>query len=230
MRNNCTDNSKSCLIWINYYISTEIIGGPSLDVPFSRVKCAGTLQSSGSSSSVACLILERQGSWMMLEKQTIRHAPNASRACRLVLPPLPCILFQSLSLHFSFAILSTGRFECSCITFRFHVTEKSANKILNHDDKYVVEKSYAECIISCALIHCWRAYFVYLFKSYRNYSSCASDKTACWIIIGHRLLSSAFSVSSYVKPQTGLMNDLPKVSGISEIPGESCICTDGIRA
>lgn len=37
-------------------------------------------------------------------------------------------------------------------------------------------------------------------------------------------------ISSYVKPQTGLMNDLSKVPESGEIPGESCICTVGLRA
>jgi len=40
-----------------------------------------------------------------------------------------------------------------------------------------------------------------------------------YYIIGHRLLSSDSRVSSNVKPQTSLMNDLLKVSGFGRNPG-----------
>lgn len=79
----------------------------SLDVPFLRLKCTGTSQSSGYSSSVVRLILTgaKGRCWMMLEKQAIRHAPNTRRACKLVLFPPSCILFRRPFLHSSFVIL-----------------------------------------------------------------------------------------------------------------------------
>lgn len=66
-----------------------------------RVKCAGTLQSFW--LLVVCRLTgwrQRVGSWMMLEKQTIRHVTNTSQRKPSGYVPL------SLSLSFSFFSLS----------------------------------------------------------------------------------------------------------------------------
>lgn len=69
----------------------------------SRVKCAGTLQSFW--LLVVCRLTgwrQRVGSWMMLEKQTIRHVTNASQRPRKpsgYVSFSPSLFFILLSVH-----------------------------------------------------------------------------------------------------------------------------------
>lgn len=168
--------------------------------------------------------------WMMLEKQTIRHAPNASRACRLVSFSLSPVSYFSHSSSIPLSRFSTGRFKCLCTYYlprnrKILQLTRSWITMINALSKKVMLKY----IIGSVLIYSWESISFVYSEVIETIHRTLLTKPHC-IIIGHRSLSSASRVSSYIKPQTSLMNDLPKVSGIGEIPGESCICTDGIRA
>lgn len=194
-----------------YYISTEIIEEPSLDTPLSRVKCAGTLQSSGSSSSVACLILGHQGSALddarKADNQT-RSECQASLQTSLFLSLFPVSYFSHRFLSPLFLFRDSRRVaSVVLLPPRFYVTGRSSQltrswiTMINALSKKVMLIYIVGCVHCSA--HGWQHISSDSLRSCRNYSShTLVDKTACWIIIGHRSLSSGSRVSSYIKPQT----------------------------